>query len=255
MIRTPLIAIVMALAVAPPVLAQTPRAPTPPAKAMTIAQAVADPARPAEDKARDADRKPAEMLKFAGVKPGMTVVDLLPGGGYFTRLFADVVGPKGRVIGYVPDEMLKSDKAKARLEGLSTIGANVTPMHNPLLSATESNVANVVWTAQNYHDLHNIPGVDVVAFNKLVYATLKPGGVYVILDHAAKPGSGLSNTNDLHRIDPEVVKKEVTAAGFTFDGESKVLANSADDHTLNVFDKGLRGHTDQFIYRFKKPAK
>ena len=111
-----------------------------------------------------------------------------------------------------------------------------------------------MWTSQNYHDLHNIPGLDVVAFNKVIYASMRPGGVYVILDHSAPAGSGATTTKTLHRIDPAVVRQEVEAAGFKFDGESKVLANSADPRTANVFDPSIRGHTDQFILRFRKPG-
>jgi predicted methyltransferase len=221
----------------------------------SIAAAVADPARPEEDKARDADRKPAEMLAFAGVKPGMTVVDVLPGGGYFTRLFAKAVGTKGKVIAFVPDEMAKNPKALERLNGLAAIGPNVLPAHASIMKAERANIADVVWTSQNYHDVHNLPGIDMVAFNRVVFQTVKPGGVYVVLDHAAAAGSGARDTNTTHRIDPALVKQEVTAAGFVFDGESKVLANPADDHMLGVFDKGLRGHTDQFVYRFRKPKK
>jgi predicted methyltransferase len=235
-------AFLLSAAIALPAVAQVP-----------IAAAVADANRPQADKDRDADRQPAEMLKFAGVKPGMTVVDMLPGSGYFTRLFSDVVGPKGKVIAYAPDEMLKNQAAIDRLEGLKAIAPNVEPMHDPLMNPAPAAIADVVWTSQNYHDLHNLPGVDLVAFNKLVYAGLKPGGVYVVLDHAAPAGSGLSATNTTHRIDPATVKAEVIAAGFRFDGESKVLANPADKHDLKVFDPSLRGKTDQFVYRFRKP--
>ena len=115
-------------------------------------------------------------------------------------------------------------------------------------------VSDIAWTSQNYHDLHDIPGADLVGFNKQIYANLKPGGLYIILDHAAAAGSGLRDTNTLHRIDPAVVKQEVTAAGFVFVSENKVLANPADDHTLKVFDPAIRGHTDQFIYKFRKPG-
>jgi predicted methyltransferase len=253
MIRTKLL-IAALLASALPFAAEA-LAPTAP----PIVAAVADTTRPAADVALDAERKPADMLAFAGVKPGMTVVDLIPGGGYFTRLFADVVGPNGKVLPYVPDEMLKGSKdpAKAldRLNGTATGHPNVHPMHDPMLSPPPPGIADIVWTSQNYHDLHNISGADVVAFNKVMFTALKPGGVYIVLDHAAAPGSGLRDTNTLHRIDPAAVKSEVLAAGFVFDGESKVLANPADAHTLNVFDPSLRHRTDQFIYRFRKPKK
>jgi predicted methyltransferase len=222
-----------------------------------IAAAVADPSRPAADRDRDPERKPAEMLAFAGVAPGMVVVDMLPGGGYFTRLFSDVVGPSGKVIAYVPDEMLA--KYPKSMNGATAVAAeashqNVQVEHNPLLAPGPDNVADVVWTSQNYHDLHNIPGADLVALNKLIYRSLRPGGVYVVLDHSAPAGSGVTTTDTLHRIDEAAVRKEVEAAGFKFDGESKVLANAADPRTAAVFDPSIRGHTDQFILRFRKPG-
>jgi predicted methyltransferase len=222
---------------------------------VSIAAAVADKDRPQADKDRDADRKPAEMLRFAGVKSGMTVVDILPGAGYFTRLFSDVVGPKGKVIAYVPDEMLvKSQAGLERANAAAAGRSNVMVMHSPLMAPNPPGVlADVVWTSQNYHDLHNMPGIDVVAYNRLVFQGLKPGGVYIVLDHVAPAASGLNDTGTTHRIDPAAVKAEVIAAGFTFDGESKVLANPADKHDLKVFDPSLRGKTDQFVYRFKKP--
>ncbi|PZU10409.1 MAG: methyltransferase [Sphingomonas sp.] len=228
---------------------------TPVAAQVSIAAAVADKDRPQADRERDADRKPAEMLKFAGVKPGMTVVDMLPGGGYFTRLFSDVVGPKGKVIAYIPDEMLgKNQAALERANAFAAGHPNIQVMHDPLMAPPPPGLlADVVWTSQNYHDLHNMAGVDVVAVNKLIFQGIKPGGVYIVLDHAAPAGSGLAATNTTHRIDPAAVKAEVIAAGFVFDGESKVLANPADNHELKVFDPSLRGKTDQFVYRFKKP--
>jgi predicted methyltransferase len=222
-----------------------------------IAIAVADPSRPASDRDRDAERKPAEMLAFAGVKPGMVVIDMLPGGGYFTRLFSDVVGPTGKVIAYVPDEML-AGHPKA-LDGAKAVAAdpahqNVEALHDPALAPGPANIADVVWTSQNYHDLHNIAGLDVVAFNKVLFGSIRPGGVYIVLDHSAPAGSGLADTGTLHRIDEAIVRKEVEAAGFVFDGESKLLANPADTRMLKVFDPAIRGHTDQFILRFRKPG-
>ena len=222
-----------------------------------IDAAIADTARPAGDRARDADRKPAVMLEFSGVKPGMVVGEILPGGGYFTRLFSDVVGPNGKVIAYVPDEMLA--KYPKAINGANAVAAepshkNVQVVHDPALAPGPANVADVMWTSQNYHDLHNIPGLDLVAFNKVIYAIVRPGGVYVVLDHSAPAGSGTADTDTLHRIDEATVRKEVEAAGFVFDGESKALANPADPRTAAVFDPAIRGHTDQFVLRFRKPG-
>jgi predicted methyltransferase len=214
-----------------------------------------DTGRPAEDKARDADRKPAELIAFAGIKPGMVVGELYPGGGYFTRIFSNAVGPKGKVIAYLPDEQLvKNPKGLDRVTAIAAEPehTNVMPMHNPLMAPSAADAIDVVWTSENYHDIHNLPGVDMVAFNKLVYRELKPGGVYIITDHAAAAGSGAANTSDLHRIDPAQVRKEVEAAGFTFAGENKVLANPADTHALKIFDPAIRGHTDQFALKFRK---
>ena len=225
--------------------------------APAIAAAVADPGRPAADTARDAERKPAAMLAFAGVKPGMTVVDLLPGGGYFTRLFADAVGPKGKVYAWGPDEMLA--RAPQALDKVTALAAepgdaNVVPAHTAFAAFHVNTPVDIVWTSQNYHDFYNMPGGDPVAFNRAVFRALKPGGAYVILDHSAPAGSGTANTKDLHRIDPAAVKRDVEAAGFRFEGESKVLANPADPRTVKVFDPAIRGHTDQFVLRFRKPG-
>jgi predicted methyltransferase len=227
----------------------------------TIANAVADPSRPAADRARDAARKPAEMLAFAGVKPGMAILEMLPGSGYFTRLFSTAVGPTGRILAYVPDELvqapfkpLESATAISREQGRG----NVHVVHDPLMQDVPPDFANsldLVWTSQNYHDLQSIPGADPVGFNKLIYKALKPGGTYVVLDHSAARGSGITATRTLHRIEGAQVRKEVEAAGFVFAGESKLLANPADPRTANVFDPAIRGRTDQFVYRFRKPKR
>lgn len=220
--------------------------------------AVADKGRPEADTKQDADRKPAQMLEFAGVKPGMTVVDLIPGGGYFTRLFSKAVGPKGVVYSAYPPPRPSTDPAKptptpaAETIAADPAYANVKPLKLTPGSFATPTPPDVVFTAQNYHDLKNIPNFDTVAFDKQIYAALKPGGEFVVLDHVAKPGDP-KVTSTLHRIDPAVVKQEVTSAGFTFEGESKVLANPADDHTKHVFDPAIRHHTDQFIYKFRKP--
>jgi predicted methyltransferase len=219
--------------------------------------AVNDANRPAADKARDEERKPAEMLEFAGIKRGQTVVDLIPGGGYFTRIFSKAVGPKGTVYAVGGPPRPPRDPSKpAPPPAQDTIAAdpnysNVKSIHVPLSAFAIPAKADVIWTAQNYHDVKNVPDIDMLAFDKSIYDALKPGGVFIVLDHAAAPGAMVTNT--LHRIDPAVVKKEVEAAGFKFDGESKALANPADDHTKRVFDPAIRGHTDQFIYKFRKP--
>jgi predicted methyltransferase len=223
-----------------------------------VTSAISDKARPEADTKRDAERKPAEVLAFAGVKPGETVVELIPGGGYFTRIFAKAVGPKGVVYAVYPPPRPSTDPAKPTptpaVETLAAEAAysNVKLVKTSPAAFTAPTKADVVWTSQNYHDLHNVPNLDINAFNKAVYDSLKPGGEYIVLDHAANPGDP-AVTHTLHRIDPAVVKAEVTAVGFKYEGESNALRNPADDHTKAVFDPSIRGHTDQFIYKFRKP--
>ncbi len=232
---------------------------TAPARAETLIDplpaAISDPSRPAEDVARDDARRPAALLAFAGVKAGDVVVDWIPGGGYFTRLFAGVVGEGGKVYALVPTELKDKYDLGKNAEAVAAERRNVTAIIEPMLATTSIRDADIVWTAQNYHDLHTkgFGDVDTLVFNKQVFAMLKPGGVYVIVDHRAADGAPVEVAETLHRIDPAIVKAEVEAAGFVFDGESDALANPADDHTLNVFDEKIRGQTDQFIYKFKKP--
>jgi len=219
-----------------------------------IAKALADPAR-ADQANDDARRHAAEVVAFSGVKPGWQVVDFLPGQGYWTRIFTGAVGPTGHVYAVWPSAA--GDRAKATVEALNArkLG-NVTAAVDPGLITVDKPV-DLVWTVQNYHDLPNDgrgePALN--AFNAAVFKALKPGGTYIVIDHVAPAGSGLSDTGTLHRIDPAIVKKEVLAAGFTFAGESKALANPKDDHTLKVFDPKIRGVTDQFVYKFRKPLK
>jgi predicted methyltransferase len=225
-----------------------------------IAAAVADSNRPDSDKQRDANRKPAETLAFLGVKSGEKVAELLPGGGYVTRLFSKAVGPKGHVYALVPERPANAPAdmpdLAARVKAIAADPhySNVSVMVAPLTSLAASAPVDLVFTSQNYHDLHNFP-VDVVGFNKTVLNSLKPGGMYVVLDHSAEAGSGLRDTKTLHRIDADVVKKEVTEAGFEYVGASDILANAADPRTATVFDPSIRGKTDQFILKFRKPKK
>jgi len=223
--------------------------------------ALADKSRPAEDVARDPARKPAEMIVFAGIKPGDKVVDLIPGKGYFTRIFAKAVGPKGHVYAYYPSEIDSFLKGKepsvTAITNDKTNYPNASLIHAPVMKFATSEPLDVVWTSQNYHDLHDsfFGPADLSVVNKAIYNALKPGGTYIVLDHVAEPGSGLRETNTLHRIDPAVVKQEVTAAGFEFVGEDDVLRNPADPHKANVFDASIRGKTDQFVFKFRKPLR
>jgi len=235
---------------------QTLHAATP---AASIAAAISDPSRPADDVARDADRKPAATLAFAGVKPGDKVVDYIANSGYFTRLLAGVVGAKGHVYSVELNEIVKEGNGAKGFAGLKVWAQdreNVTlEIEDSTSSPSFPEHVDMFWITLNYHDLHDkfLGPVDIAAFNKSVFTSLKRGGVYIILDHVAAAGSPADVTEKLHRIDPAVVRQEVEAAGFRFDGESPILGNSADPHSVPMWDKSVKGRTDQFLYRFRKP--
>jgi len=217
-----------------------------------IAAAVANPARPATDTARDAARKPAEVLAFSHVKPGDKVLELIPSAGYFSRLFSGAVGPDGKVYAASPNFNPETGKP-VTVKPSDPAFPNVVPtLFTRGLGAPEP--VDMIFTAQNYHDFHlSRRNLDVAALDKSFFAALKPGGLLVIEDHAALAGSDLTVPDKLHRINEDIVKKEVEAAGFVLDGESDVLRNPADPRTENVFTPDIRGHTDQFLLRFRKP--
>jgi predicted methyltransferase len=251
-LSTTLIATVFALPLT--ALANPAAAPATPAY---VTAALNDPARK-DDAANDERRHAAEVVAFTGLKPGQSVVELVPGRGYWTRIFSGVVGDKGHVYTVWPHGMDKyATKSIANWQDLVKkppyTNVSLLQQDNDALSAPQP--VDVVFTSQNYHDYHDkfMGPVDMAKFNKEVFDALKPGGVYVVIDHVANAGDA-GATEDQHRIDPAVVKKEVEAAGFVFDGSSDALKNPADDHKAAVFDKAIQGHTDQFIYRFKKPA-
>jgi predicted methyltransferase len=220
-----------------------------------ITAAVADPARPAADVARDPLRKPVDMMVFAQVKPGEKVLELIPGGGYFERIFSGVVGPSGHVYEAIPS--LGAADASPKSNGIAADPhySNVTEVSMNSGGAIAANAPyDLIWTSQNYHDLHLTRlHLDIAALDKGLYAALKPGGTFIIVDHAAELGSGTRDTDKMHRIDEDLVKAEMKAAGFVLEDESMVLRNPADTHTLLVFDPAIRGHTDQFVLRFRKP--
>lgn len=249
-----------------------------------VTAAVSDKSRPAADTMRDAARKPAKSVAFSTVKPGDKVADFIAGGGYFTRILAKVVGPAGHVYATAPAGGMMGAPAATMgpakmgqqaapmmgqaggmppaggmmggAAGLQAIAAdpaysNVTVLTQPVSKLMAPEPLDVVWTAQNYHDLHN-PGPfhadDIAAFNKSVFDALKPGGVFLVIDYAAAPGTGFTQSPTLHRADPEAEKAEILKAGFIFDGESKVLNRPNDPHTMRSHEQD-----DQFIFRFRKP--
>jgi predicted methyltransferase len=221
-----------------------------------IAAALGDKARPAEDVARDAQRHPGEMLAFAEVKPGQKVADLVMGGGYFTRILSAAVGPAGRVYAYQPAEFIRFQASYGEnLKKVAGAYANVTPLDASFGALDLPDGLDLVFTVQNYHDFHLTPFPKDTAekVNAEVFKSLKTGGVYLIADHAAAAGAPLDVAMSLHRIDPAIVRKEVEAAGFTYEGEIPLLRAAADDHATNVFDPKIRGKTDQFVMKFRRP--
>ena len=221
-----------------------------------IAAAVADSQRPAADTARDAARKPAEMMAFAGVRPGETVLEILPGSGYFTRMLSKAVGPKGHVYAATPDPQSKFAEPAIDAIAADPAYANVSVIRiaGPAMRALPP--LDLIWTSQNYHDLHlSTLKLDVPALDKLWLSILKPGGELLVIDHVAAAGAPVVVTADtLHRIDPAAARAEIEGAGFAFDGENDAIRNSTDPHTAIVFDPSIRGHTDQFVYKFRKPG-
>lgn len=220
-----------------------------------ITKALADPSRPAADTARDAARHPGEVLALAGVKEGDTVVDYIMGGGYFTRILSAAVGPKGTVYAYQPAEFIKfMAKYGEDQKAVAAALPNVKPLSGPMVGLDLPDGADVVITVQNYHDQHLKPfPVDTAAkANAEIFKSLKPGGVFLVIDHAALAGATTA-PDALHRIDIAQVKSEVEAAGFKLEAESPILADKADSHTVSVFDPSIRGKTDQFILKFRKP--
>jgi predicted methyltransferase len=225
-----------------------------------IEKALSDSARPAADTSRDANRHPGELIAFAGLKPGMSVVDLFPGGGYYTRIFAKAVGPKGRVYAYISngaDARLKSQGKDPdnQMADFKAAYPNLGVIHGPLSGFVTPEPVDMVWTSDNYHDMHNVPtaAADIASMNKGIFDSLKHGGIYMVIDHRAAKGAGLDATSKLHRMDEDVAKQEIEAAGFKLVAESKILTNPSDDNTKRVFEAGEHDRTDQMVLKFRKP--
>ncbi len=224
-------------------------------RADPLVAAVNHPDRPEEDRARDTDRQALETLRFLGLAPGMTVVDLMGGRGWSTELIARAVGPEGRVYAqnnrFVLDRFaegpLSERLARPGLEHVVRLDQELDALDVPAGSV------DVVFMGLFYHDSYWMP-VDRAAMNDAVFRMLAPGGVFVVSDHLAAPGHGVADVKTLHRVEEQPVLDEILAAGFTLDARSDVLRHPEDDRTLNVFDDAIRGKTDRFLLRVRKPA-
>lgn len=221
-----------------------------------IARAIADPARPADAKAGDPSRKPAETLAFAGVRPGMTVGEFYPGGGYFTMLLSDIVGSAGHVEG-IENVGWKGAVDADRALLASGRWKNVSIAIEPFGTVKFDRPLDIAWVTQNYHDLKiaQYGKVDTLAFDRSVYAALKPGGTFFVLDHQGWAGMSDTDIAKVHRIDKAVVIREVRAAGFRLVAEGRFLHRPGDDHRKSIFDPSIRGHTDQYALKFVKPRR
>jgi predicted methyltransferase len=241
---------ILALGALPAVADDAPAYTLPSGTPAYIRAAIEDPARTAEQRARDANRKPAELLMMSGIRPGNTVVEFASFGQYFTTFLADIVGPKGKVYMY---DLPYTDK-RAGDASRTFVAAHPNSQYQLVDYNTVELPQQVdeVFMVLYYHDLF-INHIDTGSLNTRIFNALKPGGIFLVVDHNAKPGSGTSDTPKLHRIDPTVIAKEVTAAGFKLVKRSDLLAHPDDDHTQLVFSPGLRGLTDQTVFVFRKP--
>ena len=221
---------------------------------VSVDEALAAESRPEEDRARDAGRMPAQVLEFLGIGAGSRVADVLSGGGYYTRIVTPVVGPEGAVYaGNNPFFQRFGDEAMTAL--LSEPGfENVMRIDGPVdeIALPSDGLLDAAMIVLAYHDLW-LTDEDRDELNRRVFAALRPGGTYGIIDHSAAEGAGTSVIESLHRIEESVIVEEIARAGFELGARGDFLANPDDDHSLRVFDPAIRGRTDRFVLRFEKP--
>lgn len=215
------------------------------------------PARPASDRARDARRRPLALLALAHVHPGQKIADLMPGSGYFTRLLSLATGAAGHVYAVIPAEMAArhpETPRTARQIAADPAFGNVSVVVTPITDFHVAEPLDLVWTAQNYHDVYGAMGPETARrMNRAIFQALRPGGLLMIIDHSALPGSGSTAPNSLHRIDPALIVHQAESVGFRLLTRSPLLLNPADTHTLPVFDPRIRGKTDQVVLLFQRP--
>ncbi|BBC71769.1 conserved hypothetical protein [Altererythrobacter sp. B11] len=220
--------------------------------------AVNDIARPQADRDADAARKPSELLAFAQIDKGEKVGDYIMGGGYVTRLLAMAVGQNGKVYAFQPKEFIafRPEYATEQDDAVAPYPERVVPLRGPITAPGFPEPLDTIITVQNLHDLYtaNNPAGTADKAIKALYDALKPGGTLVVVDHSAKDGSGTADTDKLHRIDKKAAVDALTAAGFVLEEESDLYSRPTDPRDANVFDPTIRGKTDQFALRLRKPA-
>jgi predicted methyltransferase len=235
------------------------RADTVPLTHTIVDAAILDPRRPDDQVKFDAARKPAISVLFSEAKAGDRIADLMSGNGYFTRILSAVAGPSGQVYAYIPTEQIAHCSPR-EIAGTQAIARDSSYRNVTLLTGSLANFRlpqklDLIWMSQSYHDLHDsfLGPANVALLNKAIFDALKPGGVFLVIDHVAEAGSGLRDTETLHRIDPARMTKEIEAAGFALEAHSDALRNADDNHKQAIFDPHIRGSTDQVTFRFRKP--
>jgi len=222
--------------------------------------AVDNGARTENDKERDAGRKPAQVLEFFAIRPGMTVLDMFAGGGYYTEIISNIVGPDGSVISHSNEayRQFVGDEAVQRYGNDRLPNVEILMAENNELALPDDKF-DAITMILAYHDIYyedpdnGWPKINGPALVAELYSGLKPGGVLGVVDHVAQTGSPRQTGGTLHRIDPAIVISELEMAGFVLDAESAILRNPDDDHSLNMADPAIRGNTDRIVMRFIKP--
>jgi len=225
-----------------------------------VQAAVDNPARPEKDVARDINRKPAEVLAFFGIQPGMKILDVFAGDGYYAEIASYLVGSKGEVTLYNNGSWAQYVQKKVA----KRLSENRLPNANYIVKETDnlafqSGYYDGALFILGFHDLYyedarfNWNKIDVPAFLKAIYGALKPGGVLGIVDHIAVADAPVTSAQNLHRIDVAVIERDLKAAGFMLEGASDILRNPDDDHLKHMMDTSIRGHTDRVVMRFRKP--
>lgn len=219
----------------------------------SFTKALYDKSRPEEDRQRDQGRKPQQIMKFAGIEPGMRVLDIIASGGYYTEVLSHRVGAKGEVFSHNNKFMLEVLEGRFKKEMDNRLAndrlANVKRFHKEFGQFGLNNEMDAATLVLNFHDIYNFPAEKRKAFLAEVKKALKPGGIFLVIDMEANEGQ---HNPKLHRVNSKIVKQEFTAAGFKLADESNLLANPEDDHSLVVFDPAIRGKADRFVYKFVK---
>jgi len=230
---------------------------SPSAASADYAAALADPQRPQAERDRDATRFPAELLAFAQVAPGEKVGDYIMGGGYWTRILSNLVGPQGKVYAFQPTEFIAFRPAYGEEQNAAVAGrANVVPLRGPAEAPPFPEPLDTLITVQNFHDLYiaQVPAGTAQRAIAALYRALKPRGTLLVVDHSAVAGAGVAAANAVHRMDRQAAIDALTAAGFVLEAESDLYSRPDDPRTANVFAPEIRGKTDQFALRFRKPG-